>query len=203
MNKLKLETIKENPIMQERAMCVGSLIGSVEGTSQPLRAGLEDTPWRVAKMYDELFSGYKEDASQILEDAKFADIPSDDIVLVKDIQFYSTCEHHMMPFFGKIHIAYIASEGNVVGISKIARVVEVYARRLQVQERMCKQIADIISTTLNARAVAVIASAEHTCMTARGIQKPGTQTVTATLSGTFRDDSSARQELYSLINLHN
>lgn len=200
MNAKKLEELKKDPTRVDQADHVRELLGTIpkEDVNRP---GLKETPYRVAKMYGEIFSGYLQDAEEILTDATFTDIPSDDIVLVSDIQFYSMCEHHIMPFFGKVHIAYIPSEGNVVGISKLARIVEVYARRLQVQERLGQQLANVIQKVLKPQAVAVLISAEHTCMTARGIQKPGTLTSTACLRGLFRENGSTKKELYDLMML--
>lgn len=200
MNKDKLIMLQSDDTMVARAEAVDTLIRTIPGESAD-RPGLVQTPWRVAKMYDEIFWGYKADAEEVLRDAMFDDIPSDDLVLVKDIQFYSMCEHHMMPFFGKVHIAYIPKEGNVVGISKLARIVEIYARRLQVQERLGHQIADVIQKVMDPLGVAVIISGEHTCMTMRGIQKPGTQTVTSCLKGVFKLDGKAREELYNALKL--
>lgn len=200
MNKKKLEQLQMNETMVDRSDCVRSLIGSIEGENAN-RDGLLETPWRVAKMYDEIFWGYQADAKEILEDAMFDDIPSDDLVIVKDIQFYSMCEHHMMPFFGKVHIAYIPKAGKVVGISKLARIVDVFSRRLQVQERLGHQIADVIQEVMDPLGVAVIISGEHTCMTMRGIQKPGTQTITSCLKGAFKLDGKAREELYNALRI--
>jgi len=146
------------------------------------REGLKDTPARVARMYEELTAGYADDASVHL--AKTFGEQGGDFVLEKDIAFSSMCEHHLMPFFGKVHIAYVPN-GKVVGLSKLARVVEVYARRLQLQERMNAEIADSIATELGAKGVFVIVEAEHTCMTARGIKKVGSKTVTTVTRGEF------------------
>jgi GTP cyclohydrolase I len=198
MNPKKKERLLKDEKIQDRAHQVVSLIGSIRGENVT-REGLADTPLRVAAMYEELFSGYKQDGVQILNDAMFADVNSKDMVLVKDMQFYSTCEHHMMPFFGTVAIAYIPQDGRIVGLSKLARLVEVYARRLQVQERMGQQIADDIEAVMNPRAVAVIIKAEHTCMTARGVQKPGTQTITSCLRGSFFLDEKAREELVEML----
>lgn len=198
MNPKKKERLLKDDRIKDRADCVETLIGTIRGENVT-REGLADTPLRVAAMYEELFSGYKQDGVQILNDAMFADVNSKDMVLVKDIQFYSTCEHHMMPFFGTVAIAYIPQDGRIVGLSKLARLVEVYARRLQVQERMGQQIADDIETVMNPRAVAVIIKAEHTCMTARGVQKPGTQTITSCLRGSFFLDEKAREELVEML----
>lgn len=198
MNPDKMKKLQEDLTMQDRANSVKNLLSSIPGEDAN-REGLKETPWRVAKMYDELFCGYQQDAVQILNDAMFTDVGSQDLVIVKDIQFYSTCEHHMMPFFGTATVAYIPQDGKIVGLSKIARVVEVYARRLQVQERMGKQILDAIKEVMNPFGISVIIKAEHTCMTARGVQKPGTLTITSAMDGVFKLDDKARNELITLI----
>lgn len=200
MNPEKRDRLMHDDTINSRASFVTALISSIVGEDVH-REGLADTPLRVAAMYEELFAGYKQDGKQILRDALFTDGGSKDLVVVKDIHFTSLCEHHMMPFFGTISIAYIPQDGKIVGLSKLARLAEVYARRLQVQERLGKQIADDIEAVMNPRAVAVIIKAEHTCMTARGIQKPGTQTVTSCLRGSFYLDGKARQELYDTLKL--
>lgn len=193
--KAKLEKI---PRINERAALVSQLLLSIKG-EDPSRGGLVETPLRVAAMYDELFSGYKEDAHQILRDAIFDDINCKDLVLVKDITFSSMCEHHMMPFFGTVAIAYVPQDGRVVGLSKLARIVDTFAKRLQVQERMGTQLADTISEVMNPRGLAIIIKAEHTCMTARGIKKPGSQTITSCMRGSFLLDEKARGELVELL----
>lgn len=198
MNDKKKDRLLANEKMVNRAQHVKALIGTIPHENAD-RSGLVDTPLRVAAMYDELFSGYKQDGEQILNDAIFDDAECKDMVLLKGIQFYSMCEHHMMPFFGTVSIAYVPQDGKIVGLSKLARLVEVYARRLQVQERMGKQIADTIEKVMNPRGVAVIIKAEHTCMTARGVQKPGTQTITSCLRGNFFLDEKAREELVELL----
>ncbi|MBR4800899.1 MAG: GTP cyclohydrolase I FolE [Clostridia bacterium] len=149
------------------------------------REGLKDTPERVARMYDELTAGYDDDASVHLS-RTFAETRGE-LVLEKDIAFSSMCEHHLMPFFGKVHIAYIPN-GKVVGLSKLARVVEVYCRRLQLQERMNAEIADAIWQELSPKGVFVVVEAEHTCMTARGIKKVGSKTVTMAVRGEFSEE---------------
>lgn len=165
----------------------------------PIREGLLDTPKRVAKMYEEIFSGYNLNPEEIL--ATTFDESHQELVLVKDISFYSHCEHHMVPFFGKAHVAYIP-QGKVVGISKLARLVECYAKRVQIQERMTSSIADDIDQYLIPRGVAVIIEAEHLCMGMRGIKKPGAKTVTSAMRGVFKDDgNNARMELMNLIKL--
>ncbi len=165
----------------------------------PEREGLIDTPKRVSKMYDEIFAGYEQDPASLL--ATTFDESHQELVLVKDIPFYSHCEHHMVPFFGTAHVAYIPN-GKVVGISKLARLVECYAKRIQIQERMTSQIADDIEKYLEPRGVAVIIKAEHLCMAMRGIKKPGASTVTSAMRGVFREDgNNARMELMNLIRL--
>ena len=151
----------------------------------PSREGLKDTPERVARMYEELTAGYLDDAKTHL--ARTFCETRGELVLEKDIAFSSTCEHHLMPFFGKVHIAYVPN-GKVVGLSKLARVVEVYARRLQLQERMNAEIADAIDKELAPKGVFVVVEAEHTCMTARGIKKVGSKTVTMAVRGEFSEE---------------
>ncbi|MBO4380974.1 MAG: GTP cyclohydrolase I FolE [Clostridia bacterium] len=151
----------------------------------PNREGLKDTPERVARMYEELTAGYHDNASEHL--SRTFDESRGELVLEKDIAFSSMCEHHLMPFFGKVHIAYIPN-GKVVGLSKLARVVEVYCRRLQLQERMNAEIADAIWQELSPKGVFVIVEAEHTCMTARGIKKVGSKTVTMAVRGDFSEE---------------
>lgn len=162
----------------------------------PDREGLHDTPARVARMYAELFSGLRQDPRVHLK--KFFTEKYDELVLVRDISFDSTCEHHMMPFMGKAHIAYLP-DGKVVGLSKLARVVECVARRPQVQERMTETIANLLVEELKARGVAVIVEAVHTCMAVRGVRKPGSLCVTSAMKGAFRNNASTRAELMTLI----
>lgn len=162
----------------------------------PDREGLVDTPKRVAKMYKEIMAGYEDDPSEYLSRVFKAD--DTDWVLEKDISFYSMCEHHMLPFFGKVHIAYIPN-GKVTGLSKLARLVEVYSRRLQLQEQMTAQIADAIEKELNALGVLVIVEAEHMCMTMRGIKKPGTVTLTQATRGRFKEDHGLSMSVRELI----
>lgn len=158
----------------------------LEGIGEdPNREGLLETPDRIARMCEEVFGGLNSDATEIL--SKRFNVENSEIVMEKDIQFYSTCEHHLLPFFGKVHIAYIPN-GDVVGISKLARTVEVYARRPQIQERLTGQIADAIATNLNAKGVMVLIEAEHMCMTMRGVKKPGSKTVTVATRGEFADE---------------
>jgi GTP cyclohydrolase I len=162
----------------------------------PDREGLRETPSRVARMYAEVFSGLSQDPRELLR--KTFTQKYDEILLEKDIRFESMCEHHLLPFFGRAHIAYLP-QGKVVGLSKLARVVEALARRPQVQERMTEELADLFMSELEARGVAVILEATHTCMTIRGIRKPDSICTTSAMRGDFRDNPSTRMELMSLI----
>ena len=162
----------------------------------PDREGLRDTPARVARMYAELFRGLHQDPRVHLQ--KFFTEQYDEIVLVRDISFESCCEHHLMPFMGKAHIAYLP-DGRVIGLSKLARVVEVVARRPQVQERMTETIARLLMEELQAKGVGVVIEAVHTCMTVRGVRKPGSVCVTSAMKGAFRSTPSTRAELMTLI----
>lgn len=164
----------------------------------PAREGLLETPARVAEAYGELFAGYSEDPKAILSKT-FKEVGGyDDIVLLKDIPFFSHCEHHLAPFFGIVHIAYLPHDG-VVGISKLARLVEIYARRLQTQENMTQQIIDALNEHLNPRGAAVLISAEHTCMSMRGVLKPGVQTITQRFTGVFAEEARERDRFFALI----
>ena len=164
----------------------------------PDRPGLRDTPGRVARAYAEIFGGLGQDPVEILSTT--FDENHDELVLVRDIPMYSTCEHHLVPFHGAAHIGYIPGEdGRVTGLSKLARLVEVYARRPQVQERMTRQIADSLYEVLGPRGVIVVIEAEHLCMAMRGVRKPGATTVTSAVRGIFRDNPATRSEAMSLI----
>lgn len=160
------------------------------------REGLLETPERVAKMYEELAGGYTDSASTYL--AKRFDVENNDIVLEKDIEFYSLCEHHMLPFYGRVAIAYIPN-GEVIGLSKMARTVEVFAKRLQLQERMTAQIADAFMEELKPKGVMVMIEAEHMCMTMRGIKKPGTKTVTVMARGSFENDECLQNTFFRML----
>jgi GTP cyclohydrolase I len=164
----------------------------------PERDGLIDTPGRVARAYAEQFAGLRQRPEEVL--TKVFDADHDEIVLVRDIELYSTCEHHLVPFFGVAHIGYIPNEkGQITGLSKLARLVDVYARRPQVQERMTSQIANALETVLEPRGVIVVIEAEHLCMSMRGVRKPGARTVTSAVRGVFRDSARTRAEAMSLI----
>ncbi|MGL6196822.1 MAG: GTP cyclohydrolase I FolE [Thermoguttaceae bacterium] len=162
----------------------------------PDREGLLETPARVARMYKELFSGLHEDPRKYTK--KYFTEQYDEIVLVRDISFNSMCEHHLLPFMGKVHIGYLPS-GRVIGLSKLARVVEVIARRPQVQERMTEDIANILVDELHVKGVGVVIEAVHTCMTVRGVRKPGSKCVTSAMKGAFRKYASTRAEFLALI----
>ncbi|MHC4666185.1 MAG: GTP cyclohydrolase I FolE [Planctomycetota bacterium] len=160
------------------------------------REGVKNTPQRVAKMYAELLGGMQEDPKRHLKSVFTENY--DEIVLLRDIPFFSICEHHLMPFIGTAHVAYLPA-GSVLGVSKLARVVDCFARRLQVQERLTDQIADFIMNSLKPRGVAVVLEASHSCMTIRGIKKPGSMMVTSSLRGIFRRDPKSRGEIMSLM----
>jgi GTP cyclohydrolase I len=158
----------------------------------PDRDGLKRTPERIARMYTELLSGYQMDPVRVVNDALF-DIKYDEMVIVRDIEFFSLCEHHMLPFMGRVHVAYIP-DGKVVGLSKIPRIVDLYAHRLQVQERMTRQIADFIRDLLHPQGVAVVVEALHLCMSMRGVQKHNARLTTSAMHGAFRANLATRQE---------
>jgi GTP cyclohydrolase IA len=162
----------------------------------PDRQGLERTPDRVRRMYAELTAGYHVDADRLLNGAVF-DVEYSEMVVVRNIPFYSLCEHHLLPFFGTAAVAYIP-RGRVVGLSKIPRIVEMFARRLQVQERLTQQVADWLQTHLAPRGVGVVVEAEHLCMTMRGVRATGTSTVTSAVHGLLRDDARSRAEFFAL-----
>lgn len=160
------------------------------------REGLIETPDRIARMYTEIVGGMEEDAAEHL--SKRFHVKNNEMVLEKDITFYSTCEHHMLPFFGKAHIAYVPN-GSVVGLSKIARTVEVFAKRLQLQEQLTAQIADAFMDNLVPQGVMVMVEAEHMCMTMRGIKKPGSKTVTVVTRGIFKDNEKLQNTFYQML----
>jgi len=169
----------------------------LEGIGEDInREGLVETPDRIARMYEEICGGMYEDAAVHLE--KVFHVDSSEMVIEKDITFYSTCEHHMLPFYGKVHIGYIP-DGKVVGLSKLARTVEVFARRLQLQEQLTGQIADALMTHIQPKGVIVMAEAEHMCMTMRGIKKPGSQTVTLARRGIFETDPALEERFFRML----
>ncbi len=173
----------------------------VEIGEDPKREGLINTPKRVAEAYEFLTRGYQQDIEKVLNDAIFTE-KYDEMVLVKNIDFYSLCEHHMLPFYGKVHVAYIPN-GKIVGLSKIPRIVEVFARRLQVQERMTQQIADTIDKYLQPIGVAVVSEAFHMCMMMRGVEKQNSSATSSAMHGVFKDDAKTRVEFLNLISMKN
>jgi GTP cyclohydrolase I len=188
-NKAKVDIERIEKAVKEILLAVGE---DVE------REGLKKTPTRVANMYAELLAGMHEDPKQHLRSVFTEDY--DEIVLLRDIPFYSICEHHLMPFIGSAHVAYLPS-GGILGVSKLARIVDCFARRLQTQERLTGQIADFIMNNLKPRGAAVVLEASHSCMTIRGIKKPGSVMVTSAIRGIFKRDPKSRSEIISL--MHN
>ncbi|CAH1677142.1 GTP cyclohydrolase 1 [Hyphomicrobiales bacterium] len=184
------------PTQEEAEAAVRTLL--LWAGDDPSREGLSDTPRRVAKAYKEFYKGYGEDPHDIL-DRVFEEVEGyQDMVLVRDIPFYSHCEHHMVPFVGKAHIGYYPSKG-VVGLSKLARIVDVYARRLQTQETMTAQVADVIEEALEPRGIAILVEAEHMCMSMRGVQKQGSSTMTTQYRGVFRDDVAEQVRFFTMV----
>jgi len=186
-------TIMDNKEFEQTITKVLEHIGE-----DPTREGLLKTPSRVAKALQFLTEGYHQDPKEILNQALFTS-SNDEMVVVRDIEFYSMCEHHMLPIIGRVHVAYIP-DGKVVGLSKIPRIVNVFARRLQIQEQMTEQIADAISDTIKPKGVAVVVHARHMCMEMRGVQKINSTTVSSALRGLFKSDQRTRAEFYNIIN---
>lgn len=192
----KLVSEIRRPSREEAEEAVRTLIAWAG--DDPGREGLQDTPHRVTGAYGEFFAGYHQDAREILQ-TTFKEVGGyDDVVLVRDIPFSSHCEHHMVPFFGKVHIAYLPHDG-VVGLSKLARLVEVYARRLQVQENMTAQIIDAVNEHLNPRGAAVMIEAEHMCMSMRGVRAHGALTITQRFTGVFAEDRNEQDRFFALV----
>ena len=162
------------------------------------REGLVDTPMRAAKAFKFLNNGYEKTLEEVINGAVF-EADTEDMVIVKDVELYSLCEHHLLPFIGKCHIAYIP-DGKVLGLSKLARIVDMYARRLQIQEKLTKQIADAVELSIGAKGVAVVVEAKHLCMMMRGVEKQNSVMTTSVMTGIFREDRSTRMEFLNLIN---
>jgi GTP cyclohydrolase I len=181
--------------LKHREGLVRELLKSIG--EDPSREGLLETPSRVANAYDFLMKGYEEDIKEVLNEAIFKERYSE-MVIVKDIDFFSMCEHHMLPFFGKAHVAYIP-RGRILGLSKVPRIVEVFSRRLQVQERLTQQIADTLFNALRPEGVGVVIEARHMCMMMRGVEKQNSLATTSAMLGVFRDDMRTRQEFLHLI----
>ncbi|MEV4093680.1 GTP cyclohydrolase I FolE [Streptosporangium saharense] len=189
VNPLKVDSERLEKAVREILYAIGE---------DPDRDGLQDTPARVARAYAEQFAGLGQRPEDVL--TTVFDVDHDEMVLVRDIEVYSTCEHHLVPFHGVAHVGYIPNEkGQVTGLSKLARLVDVYARRPQVQERMTSQIADALMSVLEPRGVIVVIECEHLCMTMRGVRKPGAKTITSAVRGDFRNSDKTRAEAMSLI----
>ncbi len=172
----------------------------IEVGEDPERQGLKKTPERVAKSYEFLTQGYNVDLGKLINGAIFEE-KYDEMVIVKDIDFFSLCEHHMLPFYGKVHLAYIPN-GKIIGLSKLPRIVDMFSRRLQVQERMTQQVADVLDEVLQPRGIAVVAEGYHMCMMMRGVQKQNSITTTSAMHGIFKSDSRTRTEFLNLINMN-
>jgi GTP cyclohydrolase I len=190
--------LKERPLMDKKKIEKGVRL-ILEGIGEdPERAGIKDTPRRIAELYEEIFSGLQTPTEEILKPIEGES--HDEMVILKDIPFYSVCEHHLLPFIGKAHIAYVPSGGKIVGLSKLARAMEIFAKRPQVQERLTTQLADLIMEKLKPKGAMVIIDAEHLCLSMRGIKKPNARTMTSAVRGIFRTKESTRIEFLELIN---
>lgn len=190
-DNLSKESLTNTQIDSELIKSAISSLLSAFGEN-PEREGLKRTPERVAGMYSELLVGYQADPKKIVNDALF-EVKYDEMVIVRDIEFYSLCEHHLLPFMGRVHVAYIPN-GKVIGLSKVPRIVDMFARRLQVQERLTRQIADLIRDTLNPHGVAVVVEGLHLCMMMRGVKKHNARMTTSAMHGAFRSNPATRQE---------
>ncbi len=186
--------IRSDLINQEEvAFLVRDLLTSVG--EDPDREGLRRTPERVARMFTELLSGYSTDPNELLNDAVFSS-EYEDMVVVRDIEFYSLCEHHLLPFFGKVHVAYIP-DGKIIGLSKVPRLVEMFARRLQLQERMTEQIGEMLENLIQPRGVAVVVEGAHMCAMMRGVKKSSSRMVTSAMLGVFKEDAKLKEEFFN------
>ncbi len=192
MGKMEGLAIRSNPRIEA---AVGTILREIG--EDPEREGLLQTPQRVARMYDELMAGYRVDPEALINDAIFS-VEYDEMVVVRDIHFHSLCEHHILPFYGRVHVAYLP-KGKVIGLSKIPRIVELYARRLQVQERMTVEIADFIDGHLHPYGVGVVAEGVHMCSVMRGVRKENASMVTSAMRGSFKHDPKTRNEFLALI----
>jgi GTP cyclohydrolase I len=202
MNEHEESILKTAELLEQKEIDYEKLQKAVKMILEALgenidRQGLLDTPERVARMYDELLSGYRQDPITLVNDALF-EVKYDEMVIVRDIEFYSLCEHHMLPFIGRAHVAYLPRE-RVIGLSKIPRIVDMFARRLQVQERMTRQIADFIDELLNPYGVAVVVEGLHLCATMRGVKKHDARMITSTMLGAFRKSLATREEFLANI----
>jgi GTP cyclohydrolase I len=193
--RVDLLDVEEQPCTGEIECAVRNILAAIG--EDPDREGLQRTPERVSRMYEELTSGYHVDPAKLINDAIF-DVNYDEMVLVRDIDFYSLCEHHLLPFVGKAHVAYIP-DGRVIGLSKIPRIVEMFARRLQVQERMTQQIAEFLEERLHPLGVAVVAEAVHMCAAMRGVRKANARMSTSAMLGSFRESATTRAEFFQHI----
>ncbi len=195
---LKLPRKKSIGVLLNRKKIEKGIRIILEGIGEdPERAGLKNTPQRIAEMYEEIFSGLATPTEEILKPIEGES--HDEMVLLKDIPFYSICEHHLLPFIGKAHVAYIPSGGKIVGLSELAKAVEIFAKRPQVQERLTTQLADMIMKKLKPKGAMVVIDAEHLCLSMRGVKKPGARTITSAVRGMFRTRKSTRDEMLALI----
>ena len=189
---------KDTHILMDRKKIETGVKMILEGIGEDTkRPGIKNTPKRIAELYEEIFSGLQTPTEEILKPIEGES--HDELVLLKDIPFYSVCEHHLLPFIGKAHVAYVPSGGKIVGLSKLAKAVEIFAKRPQVQERLTAQLADLIMKKLKPKGAMVIVDAEHLCLSMRGVKKPGAKTVTSAVRGIFRTKESTRMELLELI----
>ena len=198
-NKFQISFIEDDQVDRRQSAIEDAVRVILENIGEdPDREGLQKTPNRIARMFEELTGGYHTNPIELLNEALF-DVDYDEMVVVKDIEFYSLCEHHLLPFYGQAHVAYIP-QGKVIGLSKIPRIVEMFARRLQVQERLTSQIANFIATVLNPQGVAVVVEGKHLCCSMRGVKNNGASMVTSTMRGVFHDNPKTRSEFMDHLN---